>query len=111
MCIGAPNGKCIDPNMLALAKLYPAPNTNPNATGGYNYVQSEIFNQNNKQWVVRTTGTLATTPKCLSATTTREKFSSFLLVFGGGIPTKCHIHLRSKAEPLGLSLRHAHTCI
>jgi hypothetical protein len=53
MCTGTPNGKCIDPSMLALAKLYPAPNKDPNATGGYNYVQSEIFNQNNRQWVVR----------------------------------------------------------
>lgn len=43
----------IDPNMVALMKLYPAPNADPNATGGYNYVQSEIFNQNNVQWVTR----------------------------------------------------------
>ena len=52
-CTGTPNGACIDPNMLALAKLYPAPNADPNATKGYNYVQSEIFDQNNKQWVIR----------------------------------------------------------
>jgi hypothetical protein len=52
-CTGPANGACIDPNMLALAKLYPAPNQNPNATGGYNYTQSEIFNQNNRQFVVR----------------------------------------------------------
>ncbi|HEX4166775.1 MAG TPA: carboxypeptidase-like regulatory domain-containing protein [Bryobacteraceae bacterium] len=43
----------IDPSMQALMKLYPAPNADPNATGGYNYVQSEIFNQNNYQWTVR----------------------------------------------------------
>jgi hypothetical protein len=43
----------IDPNMLALMKLYPAANANPSASGGYNYVQSEIFNQNNYQWVTR----------------------------------------------------------
>jgi hypothetical protein len=43
----------IDPSMQALMKLYPAPNADPNATGGYNYVQSEIFNQNNTQWVSR----------------------------------------------------------
>lgn len=43
----------IDPSMQALMKLYPAPNANPNATGGYNYVQSEIFNQNNFQWTSR----------------------------------------------------------
>ncbi len=52
-CSGTPNGKCIDPNMLALTKLYPAANAKPSDTGGYNYVQAEIFNQNNKQWVVR----------------------------------------------------------
>ena len=39
----------LDPNMLALAKLYPAPNADPNANGGYNYVQAETFNQNNWQ--------------------------------------------------------------
>jgi hypothetical protein len=43
----------IDPNMQALMKLYPAANANPAATGGYNYVQSEIFNQNNTQWLTR----------------------------------------------------------
>ncbi|MHB1675185.1 MAG: carboxypeptidase-like regulatory domain-containing protein [Acidobacteriaceae bacterium] len=43
----------IDPNMQALMKLYPAPNANPNATGGFNYVQTEIFNQNNSQSVSR----------------------------------------------------------
>jgi hypothetical protein len=43
----------IDPNMQALMKLYPAPNADPNSTGGNNYVQSEIFNQNNFQWTSR----------------------------------------------------------
>ena len=43
----------IDPNMVALMKLYPQPNADPNATGGYNYVQAEIFNQNNYQWTTR----------------------------------------------------------
>ena len=52
-CSGTPNGSCIDPNMLALAKLYPAANADPNATGGYNYVQAQIFNQNDRQWAVR----------------------------------------------------------
>jgi Carboxypeptidase regulatory-like domain len=46
-------GSMIDPNMQALMKLYPAANTDPNATGGFNYVQSEIFNQNNVQWVTK----------------------------------------------------------
>jgi hypothetical protein len=52
-CTGTPNGACLDPNMLALAKLYPVANANPDTTGGYNYTQSEVFNQNNKQWTIR----------------------------------------------------------
>jgi hypothetical protein len=43
----------LDPNMIALMKLYPAPNADPNVTGGYNYVQAETFNQNNIQWASR----------------------------------------------------------
>jgi Carboxypeptidase regulatory-like domain len=43
----------IDPSMQALMKLLPAPNADPNATSGYNYIKSEIFNQNNYQWVTR----------------------------------------------------------
>ncbi|MGH9407267.1 MAG: carboxypeptidase regulatory-like domain-containing protein [Terriglobia bacterium] len=43
----------IDPNTLALMKLYPTPNANPSNTGGYNYVQSEVFNQNNQQYNTR----------------------------------------------------------
>jgi hypothetical protein len=52
-CSGTPDGTCIDPNMLALAKLFPAANADPNSTGGYNYVQAQIFNQNDRQWAVR----------------------------------------------------------
>jgi len=52
-CSGTPDGTCIDPNMLALARLFPAANADPNVTGGYNYVQSQIFDQNDRQWAVR----------------------------------------------------------
>jgi len=43
----------IDKNTQSLMKLYPTPNADPNATGGYNYVQAETFNQNNLQWMSR----------------------------------------------------------
>jgi Carboxypeptidase regulatory-like domain len=43
----------IDPNMVGLMKLYPAPNADPNATGGFNYIRAEVFNQNNFQWTSR----------------------------------------------------------
>jgi hypothetical protein len=43
----------LNSNMLALMKLYPAANADPNQTQGYNYVQSEVFNQNNTQFTTR----------------------------------------------------------
>jgi hypothetical protein len=46
-------GSGYDPNMIALMKLYPAPNADPNANGGYNYVQAMTFNQNNREWKTR----------------------------------------------------------
>jgi len=52
-CNTAGQTGCIDPNMQALMKLFPAPNADPNSTGGFNYVKSEIFAQNNRQWTIR----------------------------------------------------------
>ncbi len=52
-CSGTPDGNCMDPNMVALMNLYPHANADPNATGGWNFVQSEIFNQNNRQATAR----------------------------------------------------------
>lgn len=43
----------IDPNMQALMNLYPHANADPDATGGFNYVQAQIFNQNNRQFTTR----------------------------------------------------------
>jgi hypothetical protein len=43
----------IDANTQALMNLYPHANANPDLTNGYNYVQAEIFNQNNKQFTTR----------------------------------------------------------
>jgi hypothetical protein len=43
----------IDQNMLALMKLYPKPNTDPNSSGGFNWTDDLLFNQNNHQWMTR----------------------------------------------------------
>src|SRR5437667_3529948 len=43
----------IDPNTVALMKLYPAANATPSQTEPYNYIQAETFNQNNTQWMSR----------------------------------------------------------
>src|SRR3954447_18759918 len=43
----------IDKNGQALLNLFPLPNANPNATGGYNYVKQVVFDQNSWQWASR----------------------------------------------------------
>jgi len=43
----------LDPNMVALMKNYPLPNADPNANGGYNWVDDLHFNQNSYQSMSR----------------------------------------------------------
>jgi hypothetical protein len=43
----------LDPNMQAMMNLYPLPNADPNANGGYNWVDDLHFNQNGFQWMSR----------------------------------------------------------
>jgi len=43
----------IDPNMVALMKLYPVANATPTQSEPFNYIQAETFNQNNTQWMSR----------------------------------------------------------
>ena len=43
----------IDSNMVSLLKLYPAANHTPTLDQPFNYIKSEIFDQNNTQWMSR----------------------------------------------------------
>ncbi|HBY60678.1 MAG TPA: carboxypeptidase regulatory-like domain-containing protein [Solibacterales bacterium] len=43
----------IDRTGRGLMNLYPLPNANPNANGGFNYVRQINFNQNSLQWLSR----------------------------------------------------------
>ncbi|HUK25252.1 MAG TPA: carboxypeptidase-like regulatory domain-containing protein [Terriglobales bacterium] len=43
----------IDTSMQNLMKLYPSPNATPSIANPFNYVQAEVFNQNNTQWTTR----------------------------------------------------------
>ena len=67
----------LDPNMVALMKLYPQPNANPNANGGYNYVQAETSTRTISSGCRAWTTASATTPSCSCATTCNAKPSSF----------------------------------
>jgi len=69
--------------MLALAKLYPAANANPNATGGYNYTQSEIFAQNNRQFTVRGDYSISDATKIFVRYNYQREVQQFPSVSGG----------------------------
>jgi hypothetical protein len=43
----------IDKNGQALMRLLPSPNADPTATGGFNYVNQIVFNQNSRQFFTR----------------------------------------------------------
>lgn len=58
-----PPGKSIDPSMQNLMKLYPAANFTPTVNDPYNYVKSEVFNQNNRQWTTRVDYNVSTNTK------------------------------------------------
>jgi hypothetical protein len=110
MCTGAPNGKCIDPNMLALAKLYPAPNKDPNATGGYNYVQAEIFNQNNRQWAIRGDWNLSDNTKVFVRYNYQREVQQFPVGLwwrnGDQVPYPTPIEGRNRSDSVSGTLTH-----
>ena len=103
-------GAMIDPNMQALMKLYPAPNADPNATGGYNYVQSEIFNQNNSNGRVAATTTSATTQRCSCATTCQRETQQFPVGLwwrqSDQVPYPTPIQGRNRSDSVTGSLTH-----
>jgi len=43
----------IDRSGRGLINLFPLPNADPNATGGFNYVRQIVFDQNSLQWLTR----------------------------------------------------------
>lgn len=110
MCTGTPNGACIDPNMLALAKLYPAPNKDPNTTGGFNYVQSEIFNQNNRQWTVRSDWNVSDNTKVFVRYNYQREIQQFPVGLwwrnGDQVPYPTPIEGRNRSDSVSGTLTH-----
>jgi Carboxypeptidase regulatory-like domain len=110
MCGGAPDGKCIDPNMLALAKLYPAANADPNATGGYNYVQSEIFDQNNRQWAIRGDWNVSDNTKVFVRYNYQREIQQFPVGLwwrnGDQVPYPTPIEGRNKSDSISGTITH-----
>ena len=100
----------IDPNMQALMKLYPAPNANPDATGGFNYVQAETFNQNNHQWMSRVDYSISDNTKVFVRYNLQREVQQFPVGLwwrnGGQVPYPTPVEGKNRSDSVSASLTH-----
>jgi len=100
----------IDPSMQALMKLFPAPNANSNATGGYNYVQAETFNQNNHQWMTRVDYSISDNTKLFVRYNLQREVQLFPVGLwwrnGGQVPYPTPVQGKNRSDSVSASLTH-----
>jgi hypothetical protein len=100
----------IDPNMQALMKLYPQPNANPDATGGFNYVQAETFNQNNHQWMTRVDYSISDNTKVFVRYNLQREVQLFPVGLwwrnGGQVPYPTPVEGKNRSDSVSASLTH-----
>jgi hypothetical protein len=109
-----PDGKIpaslLDPNMQALMKLYPAPNANSDATGGFNYVQAETFNQNNHQWMSRVDYSISDNTKLFVRYNLQREVQLFPVGLwwrnGGQVPYPSPVEGKNRSDSISASLTH-----
>src|SRR5207302_7054513 len=101
---------CIDKNMQALMNLFPVPNADPNTTGGYNYVQSEIFSQNNRQWVIRGDYSISDNTKVFVRYNYQREVQQFPVGLwwrqGGQVPYPTPVQGKNRSDSVSASLIH-----
>ena len=100
----------LDPNMIALMKLYPAANADPNQTGGYNYVQAIVFNQNNHQWVTRVDYNISDNTKLFVRYNLQREVQQFPIGLwwrnGSQVPYPTPILGKNRSDSISVSLTH-----
>jgi hypothetical protein len=109
-----PNGQipttAMNSNMLALMKLYPSANADPNATGGYNYVQSEVFNQNNLQWQARVDYNISDSTKLFVRYNLQRETQQFPVGLwwrnGSQVPYPTPVLGKNRSDSISASLTH-----
>jgi hypothetical protein len=100
----------LNANMLALMKLYPTANADPNATQGYNYVQSEIFNQNNTQFDTREDYNISDSTKLFVRYNYQKETQQFPVGLwwrnGAQVPYPTAIEGKNRSQSVSGSLTH-----
>jgi Carboxypeptidase regulatory-like domain len=100
----------LNPNMIALMKLLPAPNADPNVTGGYNYAQAEIFNQNNIQWASRVDYNISDSTKLFVRYNLQRETQLFPVGLwwrnGAQVPYPTSVKGKNRSDSISVSLTH-----
>src|SRR4051794_11072649 len=100
----------IDKNGQALLNLFPLPNANPNATGGYNYVKQVVFDQNSWQWASRVDYNLSDNTKLFVRYNLQKERQLFPVGLwwrnGNQVPYPTEIVGKNESQSISASLTH-----
>lgn len=109
-----PNGTIpasqIDPTGRALMNLYPMPNTDPNQSGGFNYVRQIVFDQNSFQWMSRVDVSISDNTKLFVRYNMQRETQKFPIGLwwrnGNQVPYPTPILGKNKSDSVTASLTH-----
>jgi hypothetical protein len=100
----------LNSNMINLMKLLPAANADPNQTQGYNYVQAQIFNQNNTQWVSRVDYNISDSTKLFVRYNYQRETQQFPVGLwwrnGSQVPYPTSVEGKNRSDSVSASLTH-----
>ena len=100
----------LDANMVALMKLYPAANADPNVTGGFNFTQAQNFNQNNVQWMSRVDYSISDNTKLFVRYNLQRETQQFPVGLwwrnGGQVPYPTPVLGKNRSDSATASLTH-----
>ncbi len=99
-----------DPSGQNLIKLFPLPNADPNATGGYNYVKQIPLDQNGWQWMSRVDYSISDYTKLFVRYNAQRELQRFPVGFwwrnANQVPYPSEIHGRNRSDAVSVSLTH-----
>lgn len=100
----------IDPTGKALINLYPQPNTDPNQSGGFNYVKQIVFNQNSLQWMSKVDYSISDNTKLFVRYNMQRETQLFPIGLwwrnGNQVPYPTPILGKNKSDSVTASLTH-----
>lgn len=92
-----------------LLGLYPLPNADPSATGGYNWVRQEVFDQNSLQWMSRVDYSISDNTKLFVRYNLQDEQQLFPVTLwwrNGALPYPTPIVGENQSQSVSASLTH-----